>query len=52
MVRSGMALAYRYYSDRYVPDEAEARAGRLGIWAGEFMSPWEWRRQYSVELGR
>jgi endonuclease YncB( thermonuclease family) len=43
MVARGQALAYRRYSDRYVPDEEKARAARLGIWDGEFQAPWNYR---------
>lgn len=44
MVRNGYALAYRKYSDRYIGEEINAKAGRLGVWAGEIVPPWEWRR--------
>ena len=44
MVANGWALAYRRYSLDYVDQEAEAQAARRGIWAGEFVKPWEWRR--------
>ena len=44
LVRSGYALAYRRYSTKYVPEEDQARAARAGIWADEFVPPWEWRR--------
>ena len=44
MVANGWTLAYRRYSLDYVDDEAEARAARRGIWASEFVKPWEWRR--------
>ena len=44
LVRQGYALAYRRYSTTYVPQEAHARAARAGIWAGEFVPPWRWRR--------
>ncbi len=44
MVSQGLALAYRRYSLDYVDAEAGAQAARRGIWAGEFMRPWEWRR--------
>jgi hypothetical protein len=44
MVAQGQALAYRKYSGRYVPDEEKARAARLGLWAGEFQPPWDFRR--------
>ncbi len=44
MVANGWALAYRRYSRDYVRHEDKARAGRLGIWRGEFVKPWDWRR--------
>ena len=49
LVRQGHALAYRRYSTEYVPDEDQARAGRTGIWAGEFVPPWDWRRGERLE---
>lgn len=45
MVASGWALAYRKYSTAYVGLEAEARAARRGLWAGEFTAPAIWRRR-------
>ncbi len=44
MVLQGWALTYRRYSLDYVDEEADARAARRGIWAGEFVKPWKWRR--------
>jgi endonuclease YncB( thermonuclease family) len=44
MVLSGMALAYRKYSDDYIGQEASAKAAGRGLWAGQFVAPWEWRR--------
>ncbi len=44
MVTEGWALAYRRYSIDYVPHEAKARMARKGIWRGDFMPPWEWRK--------
>src|SRR5690606_32423448 len=41
MVRRGMALAYRSHSSVYSGDEAEARAARRGMWAGQFEPPWK-----------
>ncbi|MBM3732064.1 MAG: thermonuclease family protein [Acidimicrobiia bacterium] len=43
MVREGWALAYRHYSLDYVADEDTAREAKCGIWASEFVPPWEWR---------
>ncbi len=44
MVLSGMAVAYRKYSTDYVVQEARAKAARRGLWAGQFVPPWNWRR--------
>jgi len=44
LVSEGWALAYRRYSKKYIPEEAEAKAARKGMWAGEFVTPWDWRR--------
>ncbi len=41
MVENGWAVAYRRYSLDYVDEEADAQAARRGIWAGEFVKPWE-----------
>ena len=45
MVREGYAIAFRRYSTAYVGEEGEARAGRKGLWAGEFIDPSEYRRR-------
>lgn len=45
MARSGFATAYRRYSNDYVDEEAEARAARRGIWAGEFTAPEAYRSE-------
>ena len=44
MVSQGLALAYRRYSRDYVGEEASARDARLGMWRGDFVPPWDWRR--------
>ncbi len=51
MVSQGLTLAYRRYSLDYVEEEAEAQAARRGIWAGEFVKPWEWRRGKRLDTG-
>jgi endonuclease YncB( thermonuclease family) len=43
MVGRGLAVAYRKYSDKYVPHEERARAAKLGLWAGTFEWPWDYR---------
>ena len=44
MVRSVYALAFRKYSEKYVPQEERARTGRRGMHIGTFVAPWDWRR--------
>ena len=44
MVSQGWALAYRRYSRDYVGEETAARDARRGIWRGDFVPPWDWRR--------
>ena len=44
LVRNGWAVAYRRYGKDYLRQEAEARSTRAGIWASNFMMPWDWRR--------
>ena len=44
MVAQGWALAYRQFSDDYVTQEGKARKAHLGMWRGEFVAPWDWRR--------
>lgn len=44
MVFLGWALAYRQYSNDYVDQENVAKNARTGVWRGEFVPPWEWRR--------
>ncbi len=51
MVANGWALAYRRYSLDYVDEETDAQATRRGIWASEFVRPWEWRRGKRLEMG-
>lgn len=28
-----------------MPQEEAAKAAKLGLWAGSFMMPWDWRHQ-------
>ena len=37
-------MVYRRYSTAYVDQEAAARRAKRGIWRGEFVPPWDWRR--------
>ena len=45
MVKLGMALAYRRYSDQYIEEEEQARDAAIGLWGGEFIEPWRWRKE-------
>ena len=44
LVRESWALAYRQYSRTYMDEEAAAKAARRGVWRGEFVPPWDWRK--------
>jgi endonuclease YncB( thermonuclease family) len=45
MAGLGWALAFRRYSEQYVPAEELAQRRKAGMWAGQFVPPWEWRAQ-------
>lgn len=45
MVSRGLALAYARYSRYYLPNQNETHASGAGMFGGEFMRPWEWRRK-------
>jgi endonuclease YncB( thermonuclease family) len=46
-VRAGMAVSHEYYGIRtYGDEEDHAIAAKMGIWAGEFASPSEWRKAH------
>lgn len=44
LVRRGYAWAFVKYSDRYVKEEAEAKAAAAGIWQGEAEPAWIYRQ--------
>ena len=44
LVKEGWALAYRRYSKDYVDEELFAKNNKLGLWKGDFLEPWKWRR--------
>ena len=44
IVREGWALNFRRYSTDYLDAEDEAERNGAGIWRGEFIAPWVWRR--------
>lgn len=49
MVARGWALAYRQYSSDYVEDENIAAQKKMGIWQGEFIDPWDWRKGKRID---
>jgi endonuclease YncB( thermonuclease family) len=44
LVSEGLALAYRRYSTDYIGQEQTAREARRGLWQGDFVKPWHWRK--------
>lgn len=52
LVREGNALAYRRYSDDYVPAERQARSARRGAWEGSFEQPWDYRHEGRAQQER
>ncbi len=44
MVGAGWALAVGGDQAAYAGEETAARAARKGLWRGEFVLPWEWRK--------
>lgn len=44
LVEQGLAIAYRYFSRKYVPAENRAKRARRGMWSGTFADPYDWRR--------
>lgn len=47
MVRRGWALADPETGQEFAADQEAARAARVGLWAGSFVPPWEWRQARS-----
>ena len=45
MVKAGLARAYRQYSERYLYEEHGAMRTKAGMWGGECMAPWDWRKK-------
>jgi endonuclease YncB( thermonuclease family) len=44
LVRSGWALDWpRYSKGEYADEQTAAKEKRLGLWAGTFIPPWDWR---------
>ena len=49
LVRHGYALAYRKYNLRYTAEEAAAWREDLGMHAGRYVAPWDWRKGERLE---
>ena len=49
MVKNGWALAYVKYSKKYLKEQRYAKEKGLGIWKGQFVAPWDWRRGKRLE---
>ena len=45
MVKNGWAIAYRKYSKYYIDEENYAKENKLGIWEGQFIEPYKWRKK-------
>lgn len=52
LVSNGWAVAYRHYSEFYVPEEEAAKKDKLGIWNGTFTMPWDYRHQKKTGSSR
>jgi endonuclease YncB( thermonuclease family) len=48
MVESGWSIADVRYSEQYVETEDAAHAAKLGLWAGAFDDPTEWRQKNKI----
>jgi endonuclease YncB( thermonuclease family) len=47
MVREGWAMSptHKGFSHRFDAEEERAREKQVGLWAGAFIAPWDWRRR-------
>jgi hypothetical protein len=41
----GYAVSYHQYDDRYLNDQRDAEENFAGIWEGEFVAPYDYRRE-------
>ena len=44
MAAEGWALVNRRFSRAYAAEESRARAAKRGVWRGEVVAPWDWRK--------
>lgn len=48
MVEHGQALDWpRYSHGAYAQQQAKAEAAKVGLWAGTYQAPWDWRAEHS-----
>lgn len=52
MVDAGLAIALPHFTTAYVANEARAREQRLGLWAGEFERPSDYRAAHPTPRAR
>lgn len=44
MVRLGYAFAYTRFTQKYIAAQVDARDAKIGMFRGQTLFPWEWRR--------
>ena len=49
MIAAGLARAFTRYSDDYVGAEKTARVAAVGIWQGDYETPWDFRERKWAE---
>ena len=49
LVENGWALAYTEYSKDYIIYQKLASENKVGIWQGDFVEPWNWRKGIRVK---
>ncbi|MDG4886849.1 thermonuclease family protein [Mesorhizobium sp. WSM4887] len=48
MVEHGQALDWpRYSHGAYASEQAKAEAAKIGLWVGNFQTPWDWRASHA-----
>lgn len=53
MVRSGWAMDWpRHSGGAFAKQQQDARLERMGMWAGKFQVPWEWRAEQRAQTQR
>ncbi|WP_299911420.1 thermonuclease family protein [uncultured Paracoccus sp.] len=52
MIAAGLARAFMRYSDDYVGAEETARVAAVGIWQGDYETPWDFRERKWAEAAQ